>query len=181
MENPNSREHDERPHQRDRHGQQRDEGCAPSLQEDVHHDDHQDDGDHQCLDDLPDAFGDRARGIQRNRVIDAVRQSLPLLGEKGFDPLGRLHGIRPWQLIHRDDRARLSVQMTDDGVVLRAEFDPRDVLDPHDPAVWSRANDDLLELLRGRQPSLRLHRVAELLPLRRGLAADLTGGIHGVL
>ena len=75
----------------------------------------------------------------------------------------------------------LSVQVADDGVVLRAQFDPRDVLDAHDPAVRSRANDDLLELLGRRQPALRPHRVTEFLPLRRGLAADLTGRIHGVL
>ena len=160
MENPNSGKHDERPDEGDRHGQQRDQRRAPALQEDVHDDDHQDDGDQQRLDDLLDAFRDGTRRIQRNRVIDAARKSLPLLGEKGFDPIGRLHGIRAWQLVHGDDRARLSIQMADDGVVLRAQFHAGDVLDPDDPAVGSRADDDLFELLGGCQPSLRPHRVA---------------------
>ena len=71
--------------------------------------------------------------------------------------------------------------MADDGVVLRAQFHAGDVLDPHDAAVGSGADDDLLELLGRCQPSLRPDRVGELLPLRRRLAADLAGRIHGVL
>ena len=89
MENPNSGKDDERSDQRDRHGEQWNQGRAPALQEEVHDEDHQDDGDQQRLDDLLDPFRHRSRGVQRNRVIDASRKPLPLLGEKGFRPLRR--------------------------------------------------------------------------------------------
>src|SRR5262249_9881961 len=93
----------------------------------------------------------------------------------------RLHGVRSRQLVDRDDRARLSVQMPGDGVVLRPELHPRDVADAYDPAVLRLAHDDLAELLRGRQAALGPDGVREFLALRDGLAADQTGGVNRVL
>ena len=40
----------------------------------------------------------------------------------------------------------LAVEPHVDVLVLRAQFDPADVLDPHDPAVAAGLDDDVLEL-----------------------------------
>jgi hypothetical protein len=64
----------ERAHQRNRHGQKRDQRGTPALQEKIDHKDHQDEGDQKCLNDFLDAF--------RNRTLScpATRQS-PCPGE----------------------------------------------------------------------------------------------------
>ena len=175
------RKKDEGPHQRNWYSQERDERCAPSLQEDVHHDDHQDNGDQQGLDDLLNPFCHCARRVERDGVIDALRKSLPLLSEKFFDPVCRLHGIRTRQLVHRDDRTRFAIQLADDRVVLRPHLHAGDVLDPYDPTIGRGADNDLFELLGRSQTTLCPDRVGEFLTLGCRLAADLTGWIHRIL
>ena len=61
------REEDECTDQRDRDRQQRNQRGAPALQEDVDHNDHQHDRDHQRFDDLPHSLRHRARRVERNR------------------------------------------------------------------------------------------------------------------
>ena len=70
------REKHERADQRDRHGEQRNQRGAPALQEDVDHQDYEREGDQQRYDDFLHAFRDRARGIQRDDVIQVFREAL---------------------------------------------------------------------------------------------------------
>ena len=99
---------------------------ARQLCRKMYDEDHENDGDHQRLDDLLDPLRHGARRVQSNRVVDAARQPLPLLGEEGLHAFGGLHGIRAGRLIHGNDGARPPVQPADDGVVLCAELDTRD-------------------------------------------------------
>src|SRR6185369_11039629 len=63
----------------------------------------------------------------------------------------------------------------------RAELDPRDVAEPEHGAVGVCAENDLAELLRRFEPTLRADGVRELLAVRRRFAADLPTWIHRVL
>ena len=81
------------PHQRHRNGQQRNEGCAPALQEDVHHNDHQKNGDQQRHYDFLYPFRHGACRVQSDAVVNALRQPLLLLSEKLPDSSCRLHRI----------------------------------------------------------------------------------------
>src|SRR5205085_4125200 len=85
------------------------------------------------------------------------------------------------QLINRDDSAGLAIEAADHAVILRAQFDSRDVLHADDSAIWSRAHHDVSELLGRGQAALRENGIGKLLVLGRGIAADLAGGIDGVL
>jgi hypothetical protein len=57
------REQHERSHQRDRHGQQRNQCRAHALEEDVNHKNHQGQSDHQGDHDFLYAFGYGPRGV----------------------------------------------------------------------------------------------------------------------
>ncbi len=175
------REEHEGPDEGNRHRQQRNQGRAPALQEDVDHEDHQDDGDQERLDDFLDAFRYGARRIQRDGVVDALWQATLLLREQVLDPFCRLNGIRTGQLIDGDQGARLAIQVAGDGVVLRAHLDAGNVLDAHDAAIGRGAHDNICEFFGRGQPALRADRIGELLSLGRRLTADLAGRVHRVL
>ena len=89
--------------------------------------------------------------------------------------------FEPGRLERGDDRRGLAVERAVLLVVERAELDARDVLHAHDRAVGVLADDDVAELLRLDEAPLRADRVRELLPGRRGLGADLPGGVDDVL
>ena len=116
-----------------------------------------------------------------DHVIHVRREALLEFRHERPGVGGGLHGIGIRQLVERDERGGLAVQARQHVVVLRAQFDAGHVLDPHDGPARRRAEDDLAELLRRFQAALRPHRVGEFLPRRHRLAADLAGGIHGVL
>src|SRR5262249_3191911 len=140
--------------QRDRYGQKWDERRTPALQEDVNDDDHQDDGDDQRLDDLLDALGDGARRIQCDLVVDSLWKPLSLLFQQLLHALRCLDRVRTWQLVDGDDRARLAVVIALDRVVLRPQFNARDVFYAHDAAIGCGADNDLFKILGCDQASL---------------------------
>jgi len=84
-----------------------------------------------------------------------------ILREAGFDLFqcllhagGDRHGIGPGRLVDEDRLAGPPV-ITNQGVGrLRAEFGAGDVLDPDDPSVGGRADNDVVELLDRGQPTL---------------------------
>jgi len=71
--------------------------------------------------------------------------------------------------------------MRRDRVILRAQFNPRDILNPYDSTIRSRADHDVLKLFRGCQSTLRPDRVCVFLTLGHRLSADLTGWIDRIL
>ena len=126
------REENKRAHQRNGHGQQRDQRSAPVLQEEVDHQDHQHDGDQEGFDDLLHAFGHRARLVKRYGVIHIFREALLHLGHQLADAGGGLDRIGAGQLVDGDDGGGLTIQAADNAVVLRAQFDSGDVFHSND-------------------------------------------------
>ena len=171
IEKPSSREDRERADQRHRHGHHRDQGRAPVLQEQIddEHDEHDRLGERD--DDLADALGDRQRRVER--VLDTARSAGKRERELGIvlaDALGDGERVRARHLEHGDGAARLTVDAADLLVVERAELDSRDVVQADDGAVRVCAHDDVAELFRRLEPSLRADRVGELLAGGAGFA-----------
>src|SRR5437763_486222 len=92
-----------------------------------------------------------------------------------------LNDLGSGQLIYSENRRGLSVEPASQVVSLRAEINPRNVLDPHKRTVRVRPNDNLPEFLRCLQSSLGAHGISEFLSTWNWFAADLAGGIHRVL
>src|SRR6185369_7198355 len=144
-------------------------------------DDHQYDGNREGLDYFSDPLGHGSGCVQRDGVVHALRQSQLLFCKKFFDSTCRRHSVRARQLINRDDRTRLAVQVTDDGVVLRSELNASNVLYTDNSAIRRCAHHDLLKVLRRNQPALGPYGVGEFLAWRSRFAANLAGRIHRVL
>ncbi len=74
---PQHGEDHEGPNQRDRNGEQRDERGPPTLEEDVDHENDQDQSFAQGFVDFVDAGADRERGVERNNVVQPLRETCP--------------------------------------------------------------------------------------------------------
>ncbi len=151
------------------------------MQENVNNNDHEDDGDQQRYDDFPDALRHGAGRVQWDGVVNPLREPLLLRSQEFFDSIRCRNGIRTRQLIHRDNRARLTVQMADDRIILRSEFHARHILDADDSTIRRCADDDLFKFFRCNQAALRSDRVGKFLPTWRWLAANLTGWVYCIL
>ena len=93
------------------------------------------------------------------------------------DPGGHFQRIGIWGLVNGDPGSRLAVQLEVLRIGLGAEVDTRDVF-YFDQATALRGlvlDDDFRELTRIVEPRQDVDRVLELLILRRGRHADLTG------
>ena len=146
------REEHERADERHGHGAERDQGRAPALQKDEDDDDHEHERLDERLDDLVDAGGDRARGIERDGVGHVGREVLatrvPSAPSRPRPPRAR------WcrEAGNADMTAAcLPSSRPLQRVGLRAEFDARDILHAQQRAVRVRADDDRLELLDARE------------------------------
>jgi hypothetical protein len=64
-------------------------------------------------------------------------------------PPASLERVGARHLVQRDKRGRLAVEPSFHVVGLRAEFDARDILDPHDGTVGIGAQDDLRRIPPG--------------------------------
>ena len=181
MEKPKQREDHERPDQRHRHGEQRDEGGAEALQEHEHDDDDEDERLEQRLDDLLDPLADGERRVERHHVVEVVGEALLGFLHQRQRLVHGVDRVRVGQLVDGDDCCGRAVQAADLAVALRAELDARHVAHPYDRSVDVGAHDDVAEFLLGGEASLRAHRVGELLPRGHRLAADLAGRVHRVL
>ena len=94
---------------------------------------------------------------------------------------GGLHGIGTGELVDSDNRCRLTAIAAHQVVGLRAQFKSGHIFQAQNGAVGIGAHDDLAELFCGKQPALCPHRVSEFLPSWNGFAADLSGGVNGIL
>ena len=170
-----------RAHQGHRHRQQRDQGGAPPLQEQEHHDDDQHQGFNERFLDFLHALGDGQGRVQGDGVVEVRREALFDLRHELFGSLGGVNGVGAGQLVEGDEGGRFAVEATDDVVGLRSQFDAGDVLESHEGPVRLRSNDDFAEFLLTLQSALGTDRIGELLPRGHRLRADLAGRVHGVL
>ena len=104
-----SGEEDERADQRYRDSQQRNQRGAPALQKDVDHDNHQPNRDQQGYDNLPNSFRNRTCRVQRNRVVDTLREAFLGFRHQFIDTLCSLNCVGTGQLIDGDYGAGLPI------------------------------------------------------------------------
>ncbi len=175
------RHHREGADQRDRNRQDRDDRRAPRLQEDQH--DEHDEGDRfpDRLRHRLDRVGDELRRVVGDGVVEALREVLLQPLHLLDDGLGRRECVRARPLVDAETDRIAAVEIGVGGVLLRAEFDARDVLEAQEPALVG-LDDDLLELFRRAETSLGRHHDLEVGALRRRrLAERAAGDLHVLL
>ncbi len=175
------REEHESAHKRDRDREHRDQRRAPVLQKDEDHQDHQADCLQQCLHDLAGALGHGDGRVQSQTDFHVGRKVARELGHLGLRQSRSGERIGAWVLVKANDGRRRSVGIRLLSVGFRAELNPRDILQPHQTTVRVGANDDVPELLRIHQASLRAHGVSDLLAHWRRRTSNLTRRIDDVL
>ena len=163
----------------DRHGDRgrRHQHRAPVLQEDHDHDQDQDAGLDQGHEDFVDRCLHEERGVERHLVGEAGRERLRQFGHLGLHAIGDIERIGVGQLVDREARIGLAVDVRGLGVGLGAQLDPADVPHPNDPAAIALLglDDDVAEFLGRAEASDDVDRVLEIQALGRGRLADLTG------
>ena len=168
--------------ERDRHGEQRDNRCAPALQEDE--DDEHDE--QQCLDEgvnhLFDGGIDVVRAVKDRLHLEPGRERLLRL-RKHLAYLGKgNHRIRIRGEPDTETDGRVAVELRDDIVLPLARLDACHILQADERAVLARGDDDVAELLRRRQASLHLARKLFFLPILCRHTADGSGrSLHVLL
>ena len=175
------RKENERPDQRHRYGEQRNQGGAPALQEEK--DDQRDEqhGLEEGDEDLSDSLGHRRRGVQGDGVVEVGRKALLQLRHRRPDTVGDGDRVRAGRLEDAEDERRLSVVAPELVVGQRAELDAGDVAEPHRRTVRVEPHGDVAELLGGEEPPLGAHGIGELLAARSRLRAEAARGVHVVL
>ena len=108
-------------------------------------------------------------------VADALGEGLRQLLHGGAHRIGELQRIRTRQLEDGDGDRGTAVEHAAQGIVVRAEFEPRDVAQVRGLAVRPVLDHDVLEFLLGLQAALGIDDILELGSRHRRLAADLAG------
>ena len=125
---------------------------------------------------------DEARGVERDRVVDALgeaaRFSSCILRSHR---VGHFERVGAGLQVGRHADGRLAVERVGGVVVERAELEPGDVLQPQHARRARGAHHDLAELLGLDQAALRGDGVDDVLARRRRLGADAAGGVLRVL
>src|SRR5260370_22250178 len=102
------------------------------------------------------------------------REALLDVRDQLANACGGLHRIGTGQLVNGDYCSGPAIQATDDAVVVRAEFDSRDIFHANDSAIWGFTDPDVFKLLRRCSAALRHHPISELLVRGSRFAAQLT-------
>ena len=176
-------QHGERTHHRHRHGQQRNDGGAPGLQEQDHHHHDQGHGFQQGLDHGLDRSPHELRGIVGNAELHAFRHVLLQLGHGGAH-IGRdFQGIRTRSLEHAHAHSGVVVEQGAQRIIGRAQLQPGHVTQAHNLRGWGAVgaglDDDVSELFLGLQAALRVDGQLHVHTGQAGRGADHAGcGLH---
>ena len=135
IENPSSGKHGEHAHQRDRHGEERNQRRAPALQEDEHHQHHQADGLEQRDENLLDARLHGRGGIEGDFVVHAGRKTLLEILHRRAHGGGNIQRVGTGKLKGRDDTGWFSVERTGLVVIERAHLEGRHVAHAHQRSI----------------------------------------------
>ena len=161
--------------QHDRHGHGRDQGGAEVLQEQIHHQEHQDDRFDQGLDHFFDGqFHERGR-VERHLVAHAFRELLAQVAEHGLRRVGRVERVGTRRQLDRHAGGRMAVVAGHGVVVFAAQFHGGHVLQVHHGTVGRGFQQDGAELFHRLQAALRRYRGVQLLALDGRRAAQFTG------
>ena len=167
--------------QRHRHRGERNQGCAPVLQEQEHNEEHQRHRLQQSLYHLAYRYFDETRGVVHVLEFHADRESLRNLRHGLADILGDVERIGARLQEDAEQRGLFAVDATDEIVILRRQLHACHVFQAQCGAARIRANDDFLELPRILKPALGRDGVDQFLRTARGCLADLAGGELRVL
>ncbi len=121
------------------------------MQEQIHHQEHQDDRFHQGLDHFLDRDLDEFRGVVRNGVCDAGREVLGQLCHLGVDCSSSAQRVGSWRQLHADEGRRFAVEAAGSRIRLTADFDTSNIAQTHDRAICIGAQLDIAELFDGSQ------------------------------
>ena len=165
----------------DGHHEGGNDGVAPVLQEQKHHQEHQHYGFKQGLYHLADGDADEVRAVVGNRPGN-------VLGKQGFE-LGNFcaHVFRCLQSVarggqlHAHAHSRFAVQACRGGVGLAAQFNACDIAQPHGGAVGVGAQHDVAKLLHAAELALHYHGGADGLAVGDGQVTHHAAGYLGVL
>ena len=147
--------------QRYRHRHQRNDRRPPGLQEQDHHQHHQNQRFEQGVNHRLDGAANKDRRVINDAEVHALREVLLQLGHLGPNFIGNIDGVGTRTLENRDRHRRLIVQQGAQGVLAGAQFNPGNVLETGDFTVIASANDDVLELFFGHQTALGIDRQLE--------------------
>src|SRR5271169_4369 len=142
------RKDEESSDQRHGYGQQWNQRGAPSLKEEVHNDNDENEGFDQGMDDLSYALGNGERCVQSNRIVEAGGELFLGGRHEVFSTLGSLNGVGSGKLVNGYDRSWLAIQPALQIVNLGPEVNAGHVLQPDERAVRVSSDHDLAELFR---------------------------------
>src|SRR6185312_147576 len=169
----------ERPDQRDRDRNRRDERNAPVLQKQVDHADDERDGDQKRLGDFLDRLLNEIGRIVRDAIMNPGRKLRLDFFHRLEDAVRYRQSVRRRKLLHADAERDVAVESRPRQIVFRAEFDASDVLDAQIVTARVRLEDEVAELFRRRQAPEGLDGVLiGLVPARRRLADGAGGDLH---
>ena len=150
--------------------------AAPVLEEQEHHDDHEDDGLAERLQHLDDRLADDADVVEGQQPLEPGRKARirdPAI--VSITPLVDVERVgRRQQRDAHPSRFELEEAQVG-GVLLGAELDPAHVLDAHERASLAGLHDDVLEFIDLGEPSDRAHAHREHLAGLGGLVAERAG------
>ena len=164
-----------RPDDGDGHGDQRNHGRSPPLQEDQDHGRHENDRIAQCHEHLVDRLLHERRRVVCDGVFHSLRKPGLQLVHLGPHLLGGFQSIGTGELIDRQGDGRTLVERADLIVVERPEFDSGHVAQPDHTTGVIRPEHHVGELAVVGQTAQRGHRVLKDLIRRRGGLPNLTG------
>ena len=120
----------------------------PALQEQQHHDHHEDHRLVNGLDQLVNRLRDEFGRIVADVVVEAFRKTGLQPGHRVRDAFGGGKRIRAGALGDEQRDRGLAQHEAVGGIVQRAQFDPRHIAQAHDAAVGTGLDHDVLELRR---------------------------------
>ncbi len=151
IEKPRASKRGEGAQQRDRHHDGGDDGVAPVLQEQEHHQEHQGDGFEQGLGHLGDGDIHEARAVVRNAPAHAFWEVARELVHLGADCFCGLQRVATGRQLDADTHGGFAVQSRSGSVGLAAQLDARHILEANGGAIGVGPKNDVGELLDGRR------------------------------
>ena len=172
-------QHRKRAHHRHWHSQQRNDGGAPGLQEQDHHDHHQGDGFDQRLDNRLDGRTHELCGVVRNPVLHTFGHVLLDLVH-GPAHIGRdVERVGARGLEHAHAHGRVVVEQRAQRIVGSTQLQAGDVAQACHRAVGAGLDDDVAKLFLGRQTALGVDGQLQVHARQAGRCAHHTGsGLH---
>ena len=163
-----------------RNGDGRNQRGAPALQEDEHHQNHQQEGFHQRVLNFLNGGAHGQRGVQRQVVFHSGGEAAGAVFKALDQGVHRVDGVGAGGGVHGDGARIPAVVFAGYVVSLGTQLHLGDVFQVK-KLVPVRTDDDVAEFFSRLKASLGLDAVCEFRSGRGRLRADLAAGNHGVL